>query len=243
MFAKVIVDIVHSGIDKLFEYRVPDAMVLDVGFRVKVPFGKGNALREGYVLDLSENCAYDTENIKDIAAVLADFPALTAGQIKLAGMIRRYYHTTLACALRLMFPAEMRGGRVGDKFAREVVYSLSDDTYDAFVESLKTRGGKIKAPKQLEVLGVMREHKRLNTSALERIVPQSASARDALCGKGALSINTIETMRNTRRTAEIEENFVLTHDQESAIATIVSARGKYLLHGVTGSGKTEVYIR
>ena len=84
MFAKVIVDIIHSEVDRLFEYRVPEGMELDVGFRVHVPFGKGNALREGYVLDLSETCEYDTEKIKDIAGVISDFAALTKGQIRLA---------------------------------------------------------------------------------------------------------------------------------------------------------------
>ena len=146
MFAKVIIDIVHSSVDRMFEYRVPDDMNIDVGYRVKVPFGKGNALREGYVLDVSDSCEYDTDNIKDIASILSDFPALTAGQIKLSRMIRRYYHTTLATALRLMFPAEMRGGRVGDKFEREVVYALADGEYDAFAETLKTKDGQNKSP-------------------------------------------------------------------------------------------------
>jgi primosomal protein N' (replication factor Y) len=89
-------------------------MKLDTGYRVNVPFGKGNALREGYVLGLSERCQYSGDNIKDIARIISDFAALTEGQIKLASLMQKYYHTTLATALRLMFPAEMRGGRVKD---------------------------------------------------------------------------------------------------------------------------------
>ena len=133
MFAKVIVDIIHSSVDKYFEYRVPQDMNLRVGFRVKVPFGKGNALKEGYVLALSETCEYNTDSIKEVASVLSDYATLLPGQIRLAHMIRRYYHTTLATALRLMFPAEMRGGRVGDKYERQITYSLTDEQYKAAV--------------------------------------------------------------------------------------------------------------
>ncbi len=243
MFARVIVDIVHSGVDKLFEYRVPDGMDLDVGFRVKVPFGKGNALREGYVLGLSETCGYDTKNIKEISCVISDFAALTKGQIKLAHLIKRYYHTTLAAALRLMFPAEMRGGRVKDKFEKQIVYSLTDEAYNTAIDSLKTNTGKIKAPKQFEVLNVLREYKRLKTNELESLVKGSVAARDALVKKGFLDLQKIETMRSPRKSAELEKDFELSKEQTDAINAITRKKGKYLLHGVTGSGKTEVYIK
>ena len=243
MFAKVIIDIVHSSIDRYFEYRVPDGMALSVGFRVKVPFGKGNALKEGYVLALSETCEYDEIGVKDIASVLSDYAALMPGQIRLAHMIRRYYHTTLATALRLMFPAEMRGGRIGDKYERQVVYTLTESEYESAVAAMTAKNGKIKAPKQKKILDVMRQYKRLKTQALERRVPDSASARDALEQKGLLRIEIIETLRTPRKTAEIDEAFELTQEQRHAVDTITRAPGKYLLHGVTGSGKTEVYIR
>ncbi len=243
MFARVIVDIVHSDVDRLFEYRIPEGMGLKPGFRVKVPFGKGNALREGYVLATSEKCEYSEDNIKDIHSVISDFPALTTGQIQLAGVMRRYYHTKLAAALRLMFPAEMRGGRIKDKFEREIVYSLSDEEYNKTVESLKTASGRIKAPRQLEVLDLMRSRLRLNTKELERILPGSAGSREALIIKGILTSEKIQSFRTSKRTSEPDEDFNLTKDQTDAFRTITSSTGKYLLHGVTGSGKTEVYIR
>lgn len=242
MFARVIVDIIHSDVDRVFEYAVPADLQVNIGYRVKVPFGRGNALREGYVIGLSETCEYVTGSIKEIAAVLADFATFTPAQIRLAHMIRRYYHTTLATALRLMFPAEMRGGKIGDKFEREIVCKLSQQEYEAFAASLKTKDGRPKAPKQLEVLEVMYQHKRLRARVLERMVQGSASARDALVKKGAIESRKIETLRSLRKTAKLEEAFVLTPDQQYAVDTVSGASGKYLLHGVTGSGKTEVYI-
>ncbi len=242
MYAKVIIDIIHSEVDRVFEYRVPDDMVLDIGFRVHVPFGRGNTLREGYVIGLSQTCEFQGEGIKSIKSVLSDFAALTPGQISLAGIMRRYYHTTLAVALRLMFPAEIRGGRVGDKLEREIVFSLNDNQYQEALHAMLTADGKPKAPKQLDVLNTMRTYGVLKTSALEELLPGSASARDALVKKGLLECRTVETLRNPRRTAQREEDFDLTEDQLNAANTILSETGKYLLHGVTGSGKTEVYI-
>ncbi len=242
MYAKVIIDIIHSEVDRVFEYLVPDELTLDVGFRVHVPFGRANTLREGYIIGLSEDCEYQGNDIKSIVKVLSDFAALTPGQIKLAGIMRRYYHTTLAVALRLMFPAEMRGGRIGDKLERELVFCLDNEVFEEAVRSLKTTDGKPKAPKQLDILNTMCDYGILKTAALEELVPGSASARDALVKKGLLELRTVETLRSPRKTAEREEDFILTDDQLSAANTILSATGKYLLHGVTGSGKTEVYI-
>ncbi len=243
MFAKVIVDIIHSNVDKVFEYKIPDDIKAEIGYRVKVPFGKGNTLREGYVLSVSETCEYEGSNIKSIKSVLSDFAAFTHAQIILAGMIRRYYHTTFATSLRLMFPSQMRGGKVGDKHEREYVYNLSEEEYYEFATSLLTKDGKIKAPKQLEVLNALRENGRLKVNELSDLVKNNTSARTALEEKGAISVEIVEAFRSPRKEVLLEEEFDLTEDQNNAINTITAKQGKYLLHGVTGSGKTEVYIK
>lgn len=242
MFARVIVDIVHSSVDRLFDYRVPGGMRLEAGYRVKVPFGKGNSLREGYVLGLSEQCEFKG-NIKPVSSVISDFPALTVGQIKLAELMQRYYHTTLSACLRLMFPAEMRGGRVKDKFEREIVFLLSEAEYENAISSFATAAGRIKAPRQLEALRLMYERKRLNIKELERILPGSASVAGALIKKGFLFSEQIKTFRSPKKIREAGQEFQLSPDQLNAYNTISAEKGKYLLHGVTGSGKTEVYIK
>jgi len=242
MFAKVIVDIAHSEVDRVFEYVVPEGMRVDIGFRVHVPFGRGGILREGYVIALSQTPEYSGDNIKSIHGVLSDIAALTPEQIKLAGIMRRYYHTTLAAALRLMFPAEMRGGRVGDKLSHELVFSLSDAQYENAIQTMTTAKGQPKAPKQMEVLKTLKAYGKLKAETLDELVPGSASARDALIKKGLIEKRTVETLRNPRKSADLQADYNLTEDQRNAADTILSKTGKYLLHGVTGSGKTEVYI-
>ncbi len=236
MYARVIVDIVHADVDKVFEYAVPEGMAAAPGFRVRVPFGKGSALKEGCVLSLSETCEYDKSLIKPIHSVISDFAALTSGQIKLAYMVKRYYHTTLANALRLMFPAEMRGGRVKDRFERELTCSLEGEALRSAFGSLN------KAPKQKQVLKAV-SLKTLTAAELERLFPGSASARDALIKKGFISIVIKEAFRIPPRSAKVTPDYTLTEDQQQAVSAVTSATGKYLLHGATGSGKTEVYIR
>ena len=236
MYARVIIDIVHSSVDRVFEYIVPEEMHIEIGFRVRVPFGKGNALKEGYVLSLCGMCEYDASLIKPIHSVISDFAALTGGQIKLAHMVRRYYHTTLACALRLMFPAEMRGGRVKDRFEREFCCAAEGAALDAALSTLE------RAPKQKAVLEIVSQGS-LTAKELERRLPGSASACKALIQKGYLTAHQKETFRIPRRSAEVEPDYTLTDDQQNAVDIITGTAGKYLLHGVTGSGKTEVYIR
>lgn len=242
MYAKVIVDIAHSEVDRVFDYLIPSGMSPAIGYRVNVPFGRGNVLREGYVIALSQTSEFQGGDIKSVHSVISDFAALTPGQLKLAQIMRQYYHTTLAAVLRLMFPAEMRGGRVSDRFEKEIDLALTGVEYDAFIIHLKTPDGKVKAPKQLAVMEALKTQGSMLASDLTRIVPDSAPAIAALAKKGGVTVRNVETLRNPRRAARREEDFNLTDEQKSAIQTVLSAPGKYLLHGVTGSGKTEVYI-
>ena len=110
MYAQVIVDIAHENVDRVYSYRIPAGMEIERGMRVKVPFGR--QVKEGYVLELADSADYDADKIRDVIAPLEDYSALLPQLIDLAKEIAQQTHCPMAEALRLMLPAEMRGGRI-----------------------------------------------------------------------------------------------------------------------------------
>ena len=104
----MIVDIAHSSVDRVFEYRVPEGMELALGQRVLAPFGRGNGVTEGYVVALSPDCTYDPQRVKEILRKEDSFPAFTAEQMDLAKQVAEVYHCTMSEALRLQRVREKR---------------------------------------------------------------------------------------------------------------------------------------
>ena len=109
-FAEIIVDIAHADVDRVFTYRVPEGMFITPGMRARVPFGA--QVKEGYVLGLTNTPGYDRAKIKDILEPIEPYPALLPQLTELAKELSVSAHCPLAEAIRLMLPAEMRGGRV-----------------------------------------------------------------------------------------------------------------------------------
>ena len=114
MIAEIIIDIAHANVDKLYSYHVPTDMRLALGQHVLVPFGQGNSPKEGFVLALSEQTDASFP-LKDVLRIIEPYPVLLPEQIELAYWVQKNYHCLLVDALRLMIPAQLRGGRVHEK--------------------------------------------------------------------------------------------------------------------------------
>lgn len=113
-FCQVIVDIAHEDVDRVFTYRVPEGLRLCPGMRVHVPFGRQRQV-EGVVVGIEETCDLPESRVKDVCDTLEDYPAVLPALLELAKAIKETSFCTLAQALRLMFPAQMRGERIAEK--------------------------------------------------------------------------------------------------------------------------------
>ena len=233
-YAQVIVDLSAEALDRVFSYVIPEGMDVAPGQLVAVPFGPRT--REGFVVSLSDTCDVPPEKLKPLLRTVRQEPVVLPDLMALAEWMHVRYLCNLVDALRLMLPAEMRGGRIHEKTLRRAHLALSGRELEEFIE--KNR----RAPKQLEAVEALRAGD-LETAGLD------AAILRALVKKGAVEILEAEERRTplaladgtrTRDPEPMPEQRVAV---EKLTAALKNGGGRFLLHGVTGSGKTEVYIR
>ncbi len=243
MQCAVIADIAHANVDKVFTYQIPDALPVRTGHHVLFPFGAGNRLKEGFVVDVFPDRPHDFQ-LKSIAQILEPYTVLLPDQIELANWMQRSYHCLLVEALRLMIPAQLRGGRVHEITERTVMAAPELDRAAALA-SLCGKDGKPRAPRQYEIMELLLDSGlEMSAADVQAFVPGSQSALTALIRKGYVLENAQVSFRRPDAGLSVQTSPVeLTHAQHAALEAITGARdGVFLLHGVTGSGKTEVYM-
>lgn len=226
MFAQVIVDIAHSQVDKIFEYSCPTD--LQTGCRVKVPFG-GRVI-DGFVIGISETASFDERKIKPISGVYDELPALVPECFALMQSISVRYRVPKAVALRLFLPSEMRLGKVKEAFTKRI--KLIDPDISL---------GK-SAKKQVEALAALAETREADYTEFCNLFGRGAV--NALIEKGAaevVKVKRVRTPMDGEGAPQAERE--LTPDQRAALKYIEnSEKCVQLIHGVTGSGKTEIYL-
>lgn len=234
MIAEVIVDIAHSEVDKVFDYDC-GGLDVSVGSRVIVPFGKMKI--EGVVIALKQTSEYRANGIKKIIRLLDSAPAITKECIELLSFMRAKYHLTKASILRLFLPTEMRTGKVREKLVTFVTVNTDLD-FEAALSSIPQR-----SKSERGALEFMRDVKTCKIAELKSKFTNDSVNR--LVEKGYLKKEEKRENRTPYSSLEgYSKNVELTDEQNKAIASIEKTDKRVtLIHGVTGSGKTVVYLR
>lgn len=242
-YADIIVDISHEKVDRPFQYKIPLTLmdVIAPGVRVHVPFGRSNQDKVGYVVDVSEKTDYPAEKLKEITSVDEKGISAEGRQIQIAYWLKRQYGSTMITALKTVLPVKQKLKRPEKK---KIVRCVSAEELPAVIRICRQKHQVAK----VRVLEALFTEEELPYELVRQKLNVAPATLQALEKQGYLRIERESYYRNPVRQMSREEDRPCLHEIQTHIIDEVAADyqagnpGTYLVHGVTGSGKTEVYL-
>lgn len=244
MYADIIVDISYDKLDRTFSYHIPQELTdrLQIGMQVIVPFGNSRNPIKGFVVDIKESIDYDVSKVKDIIGITDENIRVEGHMIQLAAYIRKQYGGSMNQALKTVIPVKKSVKPVKKRMVRLIISKEEAAKIKADLESSKN------AAARLRLLTALIENPETDYTLLVSKLAVPAATLHSFQTKGYIEISENEEYRNpVSFTSQNNEKHILNAAQKYIADCIEEdydkgIRKTYLIHGVTGSGKTEVYM-